>query len=126
MEDAMSLCAVLDGLARCSVSYGFRLPWKNALAYNLPDLAVTYVMYKVLRGAVLRSKLPQKDFIAAHFSAEILGVLGGRAAGFAAGYFISKAAGYRISPLAMAGLAAPSCVGISGGILLHEYFPKIF
>jgi O-antigen ligase len=117
----MSLFVVCDAAARGLMSLALKVPPKNAAAYNIPDLAVTYVVYRVLRSQLLQMRPRRMSLMGAHFYVEIFSALGARVAGIAAGYFISRALGCPVKPRAITGLIAASTMAICLGIL---YLPN--
>jgi hypothetical protein len=113
----MSLFVACDAVARGLMSWGLKMPSKKAAAYNIPDLAVTYFVYHLIRNQLLQMRpQPGRSLIGAHVNIEIISALGARIVGITAGYFISRTLGYRVKPVAIVGLIAASTVGLCLGL----------
>ncbi|HUD01960.1 MAG TPA: hypothetical protein VMR37_06505, partial [Rhabdochlamydiaceae bacterium] len=106
-----------EDAARGLMSLALKVPPKNAAAYNIPDLAVTYVVYRMLRSQLLLMKPgPGVSLSDAHLNVEIISALTARVFGIAARYFIARALGCPVKPRAITGLIAASTMAICLGI----------
>lgn len=118
----MSLFVACDAVARGLASWAFKVPPQNAVIYNLIDLTVTYLVYHTVRNQMLNMRIPQITHFQAHFYAEVTSAISARVAGITAGVLTSRALGYPVRPLAVAGLIGASTVGLCLRILGKEYF----